>query len=106
MPNVLPEAMACALPVVTTRFSGFSAELGRPGQDLLVTGRSPDEIAGHLFDLLSNSESRRNLGRSARAWMERNYDVEASLDQYADLCSRVRAEARSWHRGLLRRGRS
>lgn len=101
MPNVIPESMACGLPVLTARFSGFSDDLGRDGRDLVVCSRDADEVAARLLELLGDPLRRRELGASAREWMEAHHDVERSLDAYAELCRDVVQELRAWHRGRL-----
>ncbi len=85
LPNVLPEAMASSLPVLTTEFVGFSQDFGIPGKHLLLTERSPQAIAKNLLELCKKSEMRIELGRSARRFVEENHDVEKSIHHYVTL---------------------
>ena len=95
MPNVIPEGCACATPIVLTAFEGLSAEMGRPGETFELVDRVPDALAGAVLDLLANPGRRKELGASARKWVEGNMDVERSVDAYAEL---YRSLARSTHR--------
>jgi glycosyltransferase involved in cell wall biosynthesis len=78
IPNVLVEAMACGLPVVTTSAGGIT-ELVRHGDSGLVTapGDTP-AIAGCLRRLVEDPSLRTDLGRAARRAVERDYDLEAA----------------------------
>jgi len=84
-PNVLPEAMATGLPVLTTKFKGFSGELGRDGNELVFTDREPSKVCSALFKLLYNAALRHSLASNARCWVEKYQDVDRSMDQYATL---------------------
>jgi glycosyltransferase involved in cell wall biosynthesis len=65
MPVALMEAMAMALPVVSSRLSGIP-ELVVPGTGLLVTSGSSLELADALQALLMDDNLREKLGRAAR----------------------------------------
>jgi glycosyltransferase involved in cell wall biosynthesis len=76
IPNVLVEAMACALPVVTTAAGGVT-ELVRHGQNGLVAEPGDvDALARHLATLLGDPPLRRELGAAARRTVEDDYDVD------------------------------
>lgn len=85
MPNVIPEAMACGLPVLMTRFIGLPAEFGEPGRHYLPVRRDPEALAAAIGRLLGDSGSRRALGREARTWVERQLSVTRSIQRYAAL---------------------
>ncbi|MGW0231414.1 glycosyltransferase family 4 protein [Actinopolymorpha singaporensis] len=78
IPNVLVEAMACGIPVVTTATGGIP-ELVRSGENGLVA--PPGDMAAitaHLAVLASDPALRRRLGESGRRTVESGYDVEAA----------------------------
>jgi glycosyltransferase involved in cell wall biosynthesis len=88
-PNVIPEAMASGVPVLTTRFRGFSTELGRDGRELVITERDPHAVSQALARLLGDARLRRALAAAGRAWVERHQDLEVSLDAYRALFERL-----------------
>jgi glycosyltransferase involved in cell wall biosynthesis len=93
MPNVVPEAFASGIASVLTPFEGLPAEFGRPGGEYVLSRRVPDDLADSVISLLASPGRRVALGRSARAWVECNLDVEDSLDRYAELYRDLDARA-------------
>jgi len=93
-PNVIPEAMASGVPVLTTRFRGFSAELGGDGRELVITERDPHAVRQALARLLGDPRLRRRLAAAGRAWVEQHQDIEASLDEYRALLERLTTPTR------------
>jgi len=74
---VMLEAMACALPVVSTRAGGPSKVID-PGIDgLLVDPADTDEMADGIATLLMDGQMRRRLGAAARAKVKRDYSWRA-----------------------------
>jgi glycosyltransferase involved in cell wall biosynthesis len=69
------EALACGLPVVSTRV-GAEGLLLRPGRDL-VTVESVDEMAGALVRSLRDAESARETARSGRRVVLQRYGWDA-----------------------------
>lgn len=74
IPNVLAEAMAMELPVVSTTVAGVPelVEHGRSG--LLVPERNPAALAAAIESLLENPERRRELGRHGRIAVHERFD--------------------------------
>lgn len=74
IPNVLAEAMAMALPVVTTAVSGIP-EIVTDGHDgLVVPERDADALAHAIGGLLADPARRATLGAAARATICRQFD--------------------------------
>src|SRR5207247_9698649 len=74
MPNVLLEAMACGLPVVSTAVAGIP-ELVIHGQNgLLAEPHDVPAIAEHLAALLTDASLRARLGSRARSRAVGNFD--------------------------------
>lgn len=77
-PNVIVDAMASGVPVVTTAVPGVP-ELIRSGQNALVAPPGDvDTIAAHLGALLTDPALRRRIGEGGRRTVEARYDVEAA----------------------------
>lgn len=74
IPNVLAEAMAAGLPVVTTSVSGIPelVEDGKTG--LLVAAHDVDALADALQRLLSNHRLGQTLSSAARARLKQDFD--------------------------------
>ena len=85
MPNVLTEAMACRLPILMTRFEGFSETWGRDGREFRLTERDPQMVAGHLTELITNDELRLDMAEKGLEWVQKNHDLELSLDRFTAL---------------------
>jgi glycosyltransferase involved in cell wall biosynthesis len=85
IPNVMVEAMACGLPVVTTAAGGV-LDLVRDGETGLVA-RPHDvaAIARNLATLLTDQRLRRQLGAAGRTAVEEGFDIEVSARRLAAL---------------------
>ena len=81
IPNVLVEAMACGLPVVSTSAGGIS-ELVSHGVNGFLT--APGDVAGiekQIATLLDSPELRQQMGVAARNTVESDYDVNVAAEQ-------------------------
>jgi glycosyltransferase involved in cell wall biosynthesis len=83
IPVVLMEAMAMAIPCVTTRVAGIP-ELIRDGVDgLLVAPSDVDGLVGALARLMGDAELRERLGKCGRARILEQYDLRKNVDKLA-----------------------
>ena len=81
IPNVLVEAMASGVPVVSTPVSGIP-ELVESGHDgLLVPPHDPAALAEAIDKLLASPELRESLARAARAKIESSFSLDASAER-------------------------
>ena len=85
IPNVLLEAMASGVPVVSTPVSGIPELINSEGEGLLVPPRSPAKLADALDRLLSSPELRERLALAARAKIETCFSIERSSAQLLSL---------------------
>jgi glycosyltransferase involved in cell wall biosynthesis len=69
------EAMACGVPVVSTRCGG-PEDYVRPGQTGVLVGSSADEIAEGIVAIAGDRRLRERLSQGARAVAEREYVPE------------------------------
>jgi colanic acid/amylovoran biosynthesis glycosyltransferase len=84
IPNVLKEAMACGVPVLSSRVSGIPELVDDGISGILVAPRDPAALAQALILLAGDSELRARMGRAGRERIERQFDLRSS--------SRCRAE--------------
>lgn len=89
LPNVLVEAMACGLPVVSTPVSAIPELVEDGNNGLLVPPGQPQALAAALKRLLLDPSLRSRLGKNARLKVEQEFDAEQGLDRLAQLFSRV-----------------
>ena len=88
---VLPEALACGTPVVTTRGTDIWRELADAGA--MIVDNEPAELAGAIAKLLASRELRTQLGRQGREyvnnWLAED-KVQAGYEQmYRDTVQRA-----------------
>jgi glycosyltransferase involved in cell wall biosynthesis len=90
IPNVLVEAMACGVPVVTTGVSGIPELVEDGVNGLLVSPDDPRAVAAALRRLCEDPELARRLGAAGRETVARRFDGDRLARRLADL---FRAEA-------------
>lgn len=85
IPNVLLEAMACALPVVSTNISGIPEAVKDGVNGRLVTSGRADELADALEELMTAPQRARELGRAGREIVIRSFDATDNAERFASL---------------------
>jgi glycosyltransferase involved in cell wall biosynthesis len=78
IPNVLVEAMACGLPVVTTNAGGVAELVEHERNGLVAPPGDVRRVAELIGALLSDPERRQRLGVAARRYVEQSYDIDAA----------------------------
>jgi glycosyltransferase involved in cell wall biosynthesis len=99
IPIALMEAMACAVPVVSTRFSGIPELVEHQRTGLLVDPDDPVDLAAAIVQLLDDQPLRRKLQENARKHVETGFDLSKSADELARLIEESVARSRR-HRGM------
>jgi len=83
-PNVVGEAMACAVPCVVTDVGDCAAVVGETGA--VVPPGDPQSLADAIISLLVlPAETRSLMGQAARARVCHRYSIEAVVSTYAAL---------------------
>jgi len=93
VPVVLMEAMACGVPVVSTRITGIP-ELIEDGVDgLLVAPGDSAALAAAIRKLILDPELRMSLGKAARAKVAAHYNLSVNGPAMVDLFERNLSQA-------------
>jgi len=92
IPNVLLEAMASGVPVVSTPISGIPEVINSEEEGLLVPPNRPAQLADALERLLNSPELRERLAFAARAKIETCFSIEKNSAQLLSLFEQTRAD--------------
>lgn len=83
-PNVLGEAMACAIPCVATDVGDSAEIVADAGR--IVGPQAPDALAQAILELAeAGPDSRRAMGSRARARIAANYTIDGVAERYASV---------------------
>jgi glycosyltransferase involved in cell wall biosynthesis len=85
IPNVIVEAMATGLPVVSTAVSGIPELVKHDLTGLLVPPNDPKALAAALQRLLADPRHAQQLAHAARGELERNFDCWENTKQLRSL---------------------
>ena len=75
IPNVLVEAMAVGLPVITTAVAGIPELVDNNQNGLLYRPRDVEGISSGIIELLRNAEKRRQLGSAGSKKVMEQFDI-------------------------------
>lgn len=87
-PNVVGEAMACAVPCLTTDVGDAADLVGNTGW-VVPPGDSRSYAEALEAALLAGREERESRGLAARARIERNYTLPVVVARYIDMYERI-----------------
>ena len=85
IPNVLVEAMACGLPVVTTAISGIPEVVKDGINGLLVPTENPEALADAMMRINENHSLARHLADEAQLTVSERFDGERFAAELAAL---------------------
>ncbi len=85
MPNVVLEAMAAGLPLITTRVEGISELIHDGVNGLTVAPDQPAELANAILRILSQPDFRRNAGCNSQVLVAKEFTIQCTTDAYAKL---------------------
>ena len=83
--NVLKEAMAMGLPVISTLHGGIPELVEDGVSGYLVPERDADAIAARLIDLIEHPERWSAMGQAGRTFVEQHYDLDQLNDALVSL---------------------
>lgn len=87
-PNVIGEAMACAVPCVVTDVGDSALIVGETGK--VVPPRNPAALAAAWKGMIEDGrEVRKRLGKAARERIEQNFRIEDIAARYEKLYREV-----------------
>ena len=81
---VLPEAMACSVPVITTKGVDIWPELEESGGAIIIDD-DIESITNAIRLLLSDDEKKSMMGQSGRKWVDSVFSGDAIVNRYIDL---------------------
>ena len=87
--NVIMEAMACGLTVITTSAGGIDEVIEDGENGLLIPSRDPDAVALHIADVYGNSQLRSKLGKKAREDAINKHTLTQQADAFINIYSQV-----------------
>jgi glycosyltransferase involved in cell wall biosynthesis len=85
IPNVLLEAMAMEIPVISTRVSGIPELVRHLETGLLVEPDEPAALAAAIRTLLTDAPLAQKLARQGRVLVEQEFNIYASAARLLDL---------------------
>ena len=90
LPNVLLEAMACALPCVVSDLPGVTDWLVDDGETgILFRSDDPDVLAGKIAPYVVENVVRQKIGLAARRFIEGNFSSASTSQRVLDLYRRT-----------------
>jgi glycosyltransferase involved in cell wall biosynthesis len=91
MPNVVLEAMAARLPVITTRAGDAADVVESAGAGQVVPFGDVDRVAREMVRLARDASARRALGTAGRAYVERHHSTALLADRLLEIYTRLAA---------------
>lgn len=88
-PNVTMEAMASALPVVSTEVPGVTEQVSHMENGFLIEPNDIEALVEAICTLAENKRLRQSLGSTARAHAQNNFAWEAQADNFEKLIESI-----------------
>lgn len=81
IPNVILEAMAAGVPVVSTAVSAIPEVIVHNETGYLVASKDSQELANGLAHLLNSSMERERLVENARTFVQENFEIDQNVER-------------------------
>ncbi len=82
IPNVLLEAMAMKIPVISTKVSAIPELIIDQKNGLLVSPNNHDDLFDAIVNLLNSSEKRAILAENGRETIKSEFNIERNIDKF------------------------
>ncbi len=92
IPNVIVEAMAMEIPVVSTNISGIPECVDHGVNGLLVPEKNPQAFAAAMATLLRDPDLARCFGRAGREKVVREFDAQRNVEKIGNALRRALGE--------------
>ncbi|MDB5378374.1 MAG: hypothetical protein JWR00_2820, partial [Rubritepida sp.] len=92
--NVIMEALACGVPVITTLGAGLHSELLVDRKSVLIRDAKVEDFAEAIELLRSDRKLRDNIAATGRDFAERNHNLPTAAGAYARLIASIREASR------------
>ncbi len=76
------EAMACAVPVVASKYGGIRTVISSGGNGILIDPRNENEFADAMMTILKNKSLTKHLGEKGRLTIQKEYSWEAIAEKH------------------------
>jgi glycosyltransferase involved in cell wall biosynthesis len=80
LPNVIPEAFAYCLPIISSRTPGPMEAVAHEVSGLIVDVSDPTELASAVKRLAEDPTLRQRLGENGRRWVEENFLISRNTE--------------------------
>ena len=92
-PNVLLEAMAAGVPIITTDFDGVREVVGDGEVAVVTPRRNAEAMAAQILQLLGNADRRREMSAAGRRRAEEEFSVPMLTSRMETIYSRLHGTA-------------
>ena len=87
--NVLKEAMAMQIPVITSDICGIQELVEDGVSGILVPPKNPEAIADGIKKLLKNSKLRERMGKEGRKKIEKDFNIKTEFKKLEKIFQEV-----------------
>jgi colanic acid/amylovoran biosynthesis glycosyltransferase len=82
--NVVLEAMAMEIPVVSTRSGGLDEVIEPGANGLLADVYDHESLADHLLQLANNFDQRKSIGKTARNTVLERFTIQRQVNEFEE----------------------
>ncbi len=85
LPYTLLEAMAAGLPIVVTETGGIPEIIKDHENGLMVSQKSPEQLAGAIRGLIANSNEAKRIGEEAKKAVKEKFEITKMISETEDV---------------------